>query len=338
MGAVKEIKELIKGEFQLDVFRNGERIGGSDWGSNLITLVGFNKIFSGTSQFDITAVLGTGTGTVSESDTTLFSYKGKSTSDNGGSAIVEINTTPDVDGYMTIITTGTHTFATGSLGSGPVNLTEAGIAIGGRSSVTGSTNIMSHSLLKDSGGTPITVSIDASVDYVELKWKVTRYIKAEVTGSKSIDILGTPTSHDYVIRPVFLTNSSYRVVWWNNLPFAAASTFYGFLPTNDRSGSGAYYGAQLFDGSLSGNQNDPPSGTGENYSSITLDAYVSNSKEQTFSVNVSPADGNLANDIRSLTLRCTNSGYQVQFDPKIVKKGTPSRSLRLDFKYSMANK
>jgi hypothetical protein len=323
-----------------NIVQEGKVLRETEWGRNKITLGGFQALLS-TTYLNLTLVVGTGNNAPLESDTNLQVYKGYATSTVYSE---NLYTTPDVNGYFRIEYIYRGTFNPGSLGASPVNIAEAGMAMAGAGSVNSGTGLLSRGLLTDGLGSPTTVSLDAATEYLDVFWKFTRYIPALVTGSANLDILGTPTVHTYSIRPMVLSPDTIDVgvyakyFWW---PLASSNGMNTFLPT----ATGGPYTTKLlypgvFDGDISTDSlGGAPAGTFATYSNsnYTLNAYVPNSKERTFSLQIVPIDSNISGSLKSFTLRWGNSGWMMQMNPAIVKYAVPSRTLRLDFKYTMAN-
>lgn len=320
-----------------NIIAEGIDLGGSEWGKNTITLGGFNAMMVG--AVNIKAVAGVGNTAPAEANTVLASYRGAESTKTLTSMIVY--TTP-VSGYYRIEYIFRATFNPGALGSGAINVAEAGMAMTS-GTPNSSTPLFARGLLVDGGGAPTTVSMDASTEYLDIFWKYTRYIPAEITGTQNITILGVVTPHDYIIRPVFLdpnnapAGASTLSIWWNLGLSANALPGWG-LSVSDTSYGGASFGPRVFDGDISANVlTGVPAGTTAMQSSYTAAAYVANSKERSFSLNFLPTDANLASHIRSMTLKWNLLGLQMQFNPRIQKNATPARVLRLDFKISVAN-
>lgn len=318
------------------IIEEGRVLRRSGWGKNLITLAGFNAQLTNANGVSTGCVVGSGNTPPTESDTLLQSYLGRYTSQLVHSYTV---TGPDADGYYAIEKVTRATFNPGALGSGAVNIAEAGMAMS--SSPNSTTPLFSRGLLVDAFGAPTVVSMDASTEYLDVYWKYTRYVPAEITGTQNIDILGVMTPHDYIIRPTLLdpSNSQYSVWWGLNSTPTSINSIPSLQPVVTDSGfTGRNYGPRVFDVDIA-NANQMVSGGNEaNQTSYTMNPYVSNSKERTFSLNIGPTHGNLAAGIRSATLKWGMMGFQMQFNPRLEKNATPARVLRLDFKVALANR
>lgn len=324
---------------------HGHILAESDWSKNLITSGGLDALLTNASVY-ITIVAGSGNTSPTISNTTLQSYKGKRTTQSVYSR--SVSTSPDAEGYFTITTIYRATFNPGSLGSGAQNISEAGTAMATSGSTTGASPLFSRGLLVDSFGNPLTISLNASTEYLDVYWKHIRYIPAEMTGTQVLSIMGANISHSYTIRPIYLdpnqASSGVNLfsIWWM-LSGSSADTVAGLSPQLTDTYYGApMFGPRFFDGNISayGVTNAGPSGSYVAYSgsSWTLDTYVTGSWNRKIKLNVIPTEGNLAAGIKSLTLKLNFQGWQVQFNPVLMKNGTPSRVLRLDFTISVANK
>lgn len=326
---------------------HGEILQESDWGHNLITSVGFDYQLQN-DAVPTSIVVGSGNTAPASSNTTLQTYKGKYTSQIQVSRAV--NLVADAEGFYTITTIFRATFNPGSLGSGAQNISEAGTAMADVGSVTSATNLYSRGLLVDSFGSPLVISLNASTEYLDIYWKHTRYIPAEVTGSQVLTIMGSSIVHDYTIRPLYLDPavSSAGIpltgIWWalgSGLTAAAKIPGLGASVT-DTAFTSPYFGPRFFDGDIAaiGVHDEPPAGTQASYSGSawTFDTYVTGSASRKCKLNVIPTEGNLVSGIKSMTLKFSFQGWQVQFDPVIMKNATPARVLRLDFTVSLANK
>lgn len=316
-----------------NVVEYGKVLRETPWNHNLITALGFAAQLSG--PFDFLIVVGSGNAAPTLADTKLEGYKGSPTKQTVISRTV--NTTPDAEGYCTIETIYRATFNPGSLGTTPLNISEAGTAMS--TIPTAVTNLYSRGLLVDDFGVPTAVSIDPAVEYLDIYWKLTRYIPSEIIATQTLNILGTDVPHNIVIRPyslVDLPDTYHSMYWMNGNPLQAGIP--GFAPAVSL-GTGGSYGPRFYSGTI-GTPTTNPSGTAEKYtgSSWTVSPYVAGSYERKCSLNVIPTEGNLEAGIKTVTLGFGFQGWQMQFDPVIMKNATPNRVLRLDFTITLANK
>ncbi len=312
---------------------HGEVLRETTWNHNLITALGFAAQLSGRIPFRI--VVGSGNAAPTLADTKLQNYNGAPTSQVVISRTV--NTTPDAEGYCTIETVYRATFNPGSLGTTPLNISEAGTAMS--VSPTAVTNLYSRGLLVDDFGDTTSVSLNPAVEYLDIYWKHTRYIPAEITATQTLNILGTAVAHNIIIRPYCLVSLSdaYQEMYWQN-EVNMNAYIPGFVPKVSLGYEGAF-GPRFYSGNI-GTITTNPSGTAAKYtgSSWTVSPYVAGSYERKCSLNVIATEGNLATGIRTITLGFGFQGWQMQFDPVIMKNATPARVLRLDFTITLANK
>lgn len=310
-------------------------------GPNVLTVHFFNTLMEQLSPSDGTPVVGAGTGAPSESDTTLGSYLGKCNTVElyGVQTYIDI---PDVDGYLYQRQTYVAHYLPGRLGSGTKNIAEAGLAGASISSTTSSTTLYSRGLLVDGSGTPTTISYDATNEYLDVYWELTRWVKAETTATVSLDILGTPTDHDFVIRPSNwrqLTNGA-NSVWY--MPSANVNGLsFNNLCVNPNGGGGYNTATYACSGPI-GTHTQYPTGTVYTRTSSTKQAFSVN-KERDWILSWGPTAGNVSGGIGAINLAGTNSGnngvgssWQMSISPKIAKDSMKSFNLRIRF--TMGNK
>ena len=311
---------------------HGEILRETKWGHNLITALGFAAQLSG--NFDFRIVVGSGNTPPTLADTGLEVYKGSPNTQIRVSRVV--NTTPNAEGYCTIEYVFRATFNPGKLGTDPLNISEAGTAMS--DTPTAVTNLYSRGLVVDDFGVPTSVSLNPAVEYLDIYWKYTRYIPAEITSTVTMTILGTDVPHDIVIRPYALVDLSdtFAEMYWQNqnnsqwIPYFAPAVSLGY--------SGAY-GPRFYTGDI-GTITTNPSGTASGYtgSNYTVQPYAAGSLQRKCSLNVIATEGNAAAGIKTITLGFGFQGWQMQFTPAIMKNATPNRVLRLDFTISLSNK
>ena len=303
-----------------NIVKHGVILQETDWVRNKFTKYGFQRLLAEAGT-NIKLVAGGGTTEPTEDDTQLESYYGTASTMQFVSRTV--SATP-VNGLVKIVCIWRGTFNPGSLGIGPVTINEGGMATS--SSPNGQTPLFSRGLLVDGMGTPVSMQLDASSEYMDLYWKWTQYFPASAVGNVDLTVMGTNTSHEVSFLPHQLDNTGF----WGNQVVNAVQGFGGINNYNHRA----------YDGNATTNlSNGWPDGsyTVLSASYFTLDTYVLNSKERTFKYYITPADGNLANDIRTLILYWSCCAWQIQFEPKLQKLDTPARVIRLDFKLSMDN-
>lgn len=316
-----------------NILKHGEIVAESAWGKNLITYKGFETMLTNDLGFQIQPVLGVGNATPSLSDTVLDSYKG------GVSTFVSMNqvetNVPDGSGYINIKRTFKFTFAPMSLGGGSMNLAEAGIVKNVGGAIDGSTPVVSRGLLLDGSGYPTTVPYDGTNEYVDLTWEFTFYLKAEVTGTVSIDVNGTPTNFDYTVRPMLFSTE-----WFHSLATDYVPAFLK-LSLGDGRPEFSCMSSENAPGTLDGK----PSGSFDSYSvpsSYSYGSYTPGTKYRDLTVKFSPSQGNFTTGMCTIGLTTADSGnypvhlFQIGFDAKLPKDST--HSLEVTFRYSLDNK
>lgn len=297
------------------------------WGKNLILGSGFDKLLN-TSQFSITCVAGSGNTTPLISDTLLATYKGKATTQALTGAAV-FNTTPDANGYVTMTQTIRSTFNPGSLGSGAVNIAEAGMAMNAQVNTNSATQLLSRGLLVDGGGSPTTVSLDASTEYLDIYWQRTVYVKDSVTVTKTFPVEGVNTNFDCTIRPAMF-GTSHEGIIWNAM---SDSVIIGYAIPQ---GNGSPYTCFAYTGSIT-SITTAPTGSRSNCSNANDSAAYSNGTYyRDFTINQPPTFANLTGGIGVLEINCGESAWQIEFSPKLAK--TADNSLQLVLRLSMGNK
>lgn len=316
-----------------NIIKEGKVLRESAWGKNKITLPGFDAMLSNNGNVGIRMAAGTGNASPAESNTTLQSYAGFTNA--FVSQTKTKNNVPDGDGNVTVTCLYRFTFNPNSLGSSPINVTEAG-AISNSGTPGPSTTVYSRGLLVDGAGNPTAVPYDAGVEYLDLYWEVTYYIPAEVNGTVSITVDGVPTDFAYKVRPMLFT--TYWLVGGSNqnLP----GIYYNTTSSN---------GNPQFSTNCSGNDlgslDGQPSGsyTTTTRPSVTLASYTAGSKQRGITLSWTPSAGNIAGGIRSVLLSGCDLGggsqcqlFQIQYDPKLPKDS--DHSMSLTFVLTMGNK
>lgn len=310
-------------------------------GPNVLTTYFFNQLMETYNPPYACPIVGTGSGTPSESDTTLANYLGKCNSVElfGAESFID---TPDVNGYLYQRQTYVAHYLPGRLGSGTKNITEAGLAADYISAATGGTAIYSRGLLVDGGGSPTSISYDATNEYLDVYWELTRWVKAETTATVSLNIMGTPTNHDFVIRP---SN-------WRQQASAANSSW--LMPSTDVNGigvssmivnpdgNGTYNSATYACSGPIGTPLQYPTGTVYARSSSVKQVFSAN-KQRDWIVKWGPAAGNVSGGIGAFKFDGADSGnngvgpvFQMSVNPKIAK--TSKRAFSITIRYTMGNK
>ena len=318
-------------------------------GPNKLTKKLFNDLLSGAAGSGA-PVVGAGNTPATESDVTLQTYLGKADSVEIVAGSYQYTDTPDVDGYLWQKQTYVAHYLPTRLGTSAVNVSEAGISSGSIVATTNTTPLYSRGLLVDDVGSPTSISYDAKNEYLDVYWELTWWVPAEVSGTVTLDILGTNIVHDYVVRP---SN-------WRRLTSASNTNW--ALPNADSSGVNFLFISMVVsDGKLSpGNKAEThaasgPLGTFTQYPTATGGVFpVSNSviqpfttdKQRDFEIQFAPASGNVAGGIGVLHIGTrtgsndsgihTGATWQISLDPKIDK--TATRNFNFTVRCAAGNK
>ena len=300
---------------------------------NTITNPGFDRMFN--NKFNtICMVAGSGNTAPSPSDTTLASYLGKT--QTFASASTTRNTTPDINNEVWWRTTKRMTFAPSSLGGGSVNVAEAGIVTNiGFSSINSSSPVSARGLLVDEFGNPTTVSVDNSIEYLDIIWEYTEWIPASVTGTVELNIDGTPTNFDYEVRPYNFDNTGGS---FNSTPWVNASN--NNIPGWGPAGNSTYTWSEatnVFAGPLGVITGNPlGNGTRAWIPIMASSAYTNGSKTRSLNCTWLPTVGNVDGGIGAFRVDLGHSAWQISMDPKIAKINT--KQLDMTFTLTMDNR
>ena len=315
-----------------NIVKFGKVLRETPFGRNKITLTGFDKMFLNQTS-NMVMVAGSGNTAPAESDTTLASYLGKT--QTVASATCTRNVTPDVNGEVWWRVTKRFTFGPGSLGNVAVNVAEAGITTNlGLEATTSSTPVNARGLLVDGSGNPTTVSVNNEVEYLDIIWEYTEYVKASVTGTVTLAIDGVNVVHDYEVRPYWFDNvgGSYNYGGWRDVGGTDWGTGVGLV------GNGTYtwpYAANCFTGSITAiTGNNLGNGVKADIPVQALGAYTNGSKQRTQNMTWLPVNAN-----KNITVVRSNLGHtawQVSYSPAIAKVST--KQLDLSFTLSYANR
>ncbi len=322
-----------------ELIREGDVLRRSGKGKNKILLSGFN--FMGVNDhLTLTAVAGSGNAPVTEADTVLGSFKGYT--NTLISHTKTVNSTPDASGYVYHRSLYRFSFAPGALGSTPINISEAGMAV--THAPNAATQLLSRGLLVDGVNAPTSVSLDPATEFLDLYWEVTYYVKAETTASINLTIDGVNTPFDIVIRPTDFLNAQ-TVKPWVDVP---GSKFPCFGVPIRYIGGNAFSSCRALSGPI-GNLTEIPTGdysAGGNSepTTSTSPAYIAGSKQRTHTLTWQPDRGNVSGGIGAVTVLLNSStsggmgywGFQVSYTPKILKINT--KRLDLDFTFSLVNR
>lgn len=302
------------------------------FGNNKITLTGFNKLFANQGG-SLCMVAGSGNTAPAEGNTTLVSYLGKT--NTFASASCTRNTTPDGNGDVWWRVTKRMTFGPSSLGGGSVNVAEAAIvtnvALG---SINGSTPVSARGLLVDGSNNPTTVSVNNAIEYLDIIWEYTEWVKASVTGTVTLTIDGSSVVHDYEVRPYYFdfTGASYEYHGWADP--GAGTWGPGWSPVGD-STYGWDDASNCFTTGIQNITGDPlGSGTRADIPIQTSAAYTADSKQRSINFTWLPVNAN--KNINVVRVNLGHTEWQVSYDPAIAKVNT--KQLDLQFLLTYANK
>lgn len=307
-------------------------------GPNKLTKKLFNDLMSGVPYYGA-PVVGAGNTAATESDVTLESYLGKANSVEVVAGSYQYTDTPDVDGYLWMKQTYIAHYLPTRLGTGAVNISEAGFSSDNIHSTTDTTPLYSRGLLVDDVGAPTSISYNAGVEYLDVYWELTWWVPVEVSGTVTLNILGTNTVHDYVVRP---SN-------WRQLDDVA--NYNWIMPTADA--SGIYIGRLIFNVSSSGYDNISdtyaasgplgastafPTATGGRFyaTDYPIQAFTTD-KQRDWEIQFGPAEGNVSGGIGALHVGSpAGPTWQISLDPKIDK--TATRNFNFTIRCVMGNK
>lgn len=280
----------VKGEYNLirrkaitDDFGNrvaGPIIEETGFGRNILTTRFFDDALTVVKLGIKACVVGEGNTPPVEADTTLVSYKAQTATLQAFSTTFNATVSPR---YVSKI----YTFRFGE-GVAAGNITEVGTvpsSFGG--TVNASAPLMSRALVKDSGGTPITMTVLAD-EFLDVVFKMTWYVPEDVTGSVSIAVRGVATPFDWTLRAIGMSASLTRPAW--------NTEQIGCCP-------GAFVGAYDFDpganttSTLQAYTADPATyiaTDGNRVTSVSAPAYVPGSKNRTFKFTFGLTQANVA--------------------------------------------
>lgn len=241
------------------------------------------------------AMVGNGTAAESTSSTSLASYLA------GTNAILSTgshssSTSPPYFDSFTVV----KRFSPGFLSSSSnVNITEVGMGTGNNSGI-----LFTRSLIKDSGGTPVSMTI-TPIDYLDIYYtlRLYKYSGPDITGQ--VSIAGVQT--DFILRSASITDDSLVGSWDAG----------GVVAMTGGDQYSRVYGSTSSLGSITGT----PSGVSASSSSVVNHPYVSGyTRNITYSYSVS--QGNVSGGIKCAMFRTTRGHFQVSFNPVIPKDNT----------------
>lgn len=247
-------------------------------------------------------VFGAGTAMPSETDTALQSYLGGGNSFQAQGVIRNSTVSPlSVTNWVTI------RCAEGAVVG---NVSELGIYRSSSSAPVAPSSgvaLATRARIVDGAGSPTTITV-SSDEFLEVTFYWTVYLMDGVTGTLTINLLGTPTDFDYEIRPISMQNTD------------LVANFHGYtLPSNNPTREltmGFYTGtsSSVFISGVTGETSfgdpsssaNPPGQTNASnkFTTITPGPYTPGSKQRTFTLRLPLNNGNIASPgIRSFNLQ-----------------------------------
>ncbi|CAB4241298.1 hypothetical protein UFOVP60_7 [uncultured Caudovirales phage] len=290
----------VAGRFKLEAINEetGERRELAPWFNNLITDQGLNHL--GTSGIGQYCLVGTGSTTPSETDTTLANKLAHTTTNAGVTYGGQATTT--YYSWVRVV----FRFAAGVAAG---NLTELGVGIS-------TTLLFSRTLIKDGSGNPTTITVLPS-EALDVTYELRMYAPSADTTHTTV-IGGVP--YTGVVRPSLVTNSGNGDAWGVR-SFVVPSSLNGISPT-----------FTVFSGAV-GAVTAGPSGTQETLTgSVAESVYSQNSLNRSGTITCPLSEGNLAGGIGAVAINTTLGRYQIGFSPSLPKDAT--KVLTLSFTLS----
>lgn len=278
----------------------------ADWFPNLITNNGMNLLNQGGHHIMRYCYLGSGSNVPTVNDSSLQTQVAVKERDGGSSADYQAKPTPPYYGFAT----KSWRFVPGEVTG---NLSEVGCG----ADVAG-VNIFSRSLITDTQGVPITITVLAN-DYLTVYYELRCYPPLTDTVS-TVTIAGVKT--ECTVRAAEVT-SGYR---------------WGFYASGDYSTvvNGYSSPVTVYRGVLGSITGSPTLSLGDINQSAPTDVYTQGSHFRDGVVNLSLTQGNSAEGISAIQFNTWLGSFQVRFNPPIVKDNT--RTLRLNYRVSWGRK
>lgn len=281
----------------------GDIITGEYKAKNLLLNGFFDELLNmSTSTYIKGVVFGAGTATPTETDTALQSYLGGGNTFQAQGVIRNSTVNPlSVTNWVTI-----------RCNEGAVvgNVSELGIY---RSSGSGAVNpssgvdLATRARIVDGMGSPTTITV-ASDEFLEVTFYWTVYLMDGVTGTLTINLLGTPTNFDYEIRPISMQNTTLvREFMTTSLPTSGGTRdlTMGFLVGSAGNIEFSGVTGETSFGDPSASAAPPNQGIAANkFTTITQGPYTPGSKQRTFTLRLPLNNGNIDSPgIRSFNLQ-----------------------------------
>lgn len=288
-----DIPVEIEGRFNIEVIRPDGSSRETGWFKNLILNAGLNRLGSaGTGAIWTACQVGTDNTAPAVGNTALGARVAGTTTRQA--------TTTGVDAAGGFVWRRiTYEFAEGAAAG---VLSEVGIGW----ATTGS--LFSRALIKDSGGTPTTITV-LSDEILRVTWEHRRYWPtADVTGTIA-NAGNKGGSFDWVARTADTPN------------WALADTQGGISISTSSTISNIYFGGDL--GAISGN----PTGTSSTAHTVSAVSYVSDSFSASATFSFTLAQGNTSPGIKALRPSFVNVRFQIGFTPMIEKTASDLLSI-----------
>lgn len=305
-----EVMHAVEGRFKVGVIRSdGAYEDRTGWFKNLIVDVGLDLLGAGTAQ-SATGYCGAGSGSTAPASgqTSLVAPIGARSA--VGTAVKTTSGGTPV-WYQSL--TRVYTFAIGAVVGNVAELATFTASSGGV--------MFSRALVKDSGGSPTTISVAADEQLV-VTYELRKYSpSADVTGTVSITVDGTPTNYDYTLRAANVNQASQT--YWD--PASGMGNVTAEVAYN-----------RAYETQTLGAVTSQPTGTAAGASTVTVAPYTSGNFYRNVTLAWSISDGNFASGIGSCAFATMTStpGYQISFTPKLPKNNT--KTLSLTFRVSWA--
>lgn len=199
------------------------------------------------------------------------------------------------------------------------NISEVGIAISATDNIDSGAPLFSRALVVDGAGSPTTITVLAD-EILDVMWEYTKYAPAEdIAGIVSIDIDGTPTAHNYTIRPCNIISGGSS---WSTSIHSRIDA----VPPN--SGNMSNFGSGAGNSTM-GAPFTVLSGTAEAGTSMSASTYISGDyfidTTLVFGLDVC----NFVGGITALKFNNGVVGWMMEISPAIQKINTKSFSLTL---------
>ena len=248
------------------------------------------------------ALVGNGNAAEPTSSTSLSSYLAGTNAVLAG-AFSTSSTAPYIDSYTVV-----KRFSPGFLSSSTnVNITEVGMGSGDNTGI-----LFTRSLIKDSGGSPVSMTI-TPIDYLDIYYtlKLYKYNGPDITGQ--VSVAGVQT--DFVLRSAEITASQF-----NRSDTAGAGA-------QNQSYSAGYCNVYESTSTL-GAVTGIPSGTSDGTDTYTNNTYISG-YARTITCSFSISQGNMSGGIKCALFRTTRGNFQASFNPVIPKNNTKTLSFTI---------